>query len=502
METILVTGATGYVGGRLAPLLLSKGYKVRVLVRAALKLKSRPWASHENLEIVEGDMHDEAALHQALAGCDVMYYLVHSMKEEGDFAATDRDAAYTAVRALRGLDVKRIIYLSGILPPGDKVSPHLRSRAEVGTILALSGVPVTTLRAAQIIGVGSASFEMIRYLVDRLPIMLTPHWLHVRTQPISMSNVLVYLAGVLEKPETAGQTYDIGGKDIMTYRQLLDAYAEAAGLPRRRMIPVPGMSLWLSSHWVSWVTPIPAPLVRALVEGLRNEVICADERIREIIPQDLLGVKQAVARALGRVRRKDVDTSWLDAGLPAVPEWLAHGDPDYAGGALRSDAYRMVLKARPEEVWRPIVRIGGQNGWYSRNFLWKLRGFMDRLAGGPGTQRGRRDPDNLFIGDGLDFWRVMDVRENERLLLLTEMRLPGEGLMDVTLTPLASDETELRISLYFRPHGVMGLAYWYGVTPFHGMAFKGMLRAIARNLARPVVIEPQRVKAHPLNRQD
>lgn len=504
-DTILVTGATGYVGGRLTPLLLADGYRVRVLVRSPAKLKERPWAQHENLEIIEGDLQDREVLRQAVQGSEVAYYLVHSMAEPGDFSAEDRSAAYNMAEALQGSGVRRVIYLSGVTPDDPHLSPHLKSRAEVGRILSLSGVPVTILQACQIIGVGSASFEMLRYLVDRLPVMIVPRWVNTRTQPISMSNVLRYLTGLLDHPESAGQTYDIGGPDVLSYRDLLNVYAEVAGLPRRRIWSVPGMSLKLSSFFVGMVTPVPNALARALIEGLRNEVVCKDERIRDLIPQKLLTVREATARALGRVRNSDVDTRWSDAGMPVVPEWLVHGDPSYAGGMLHSDAFQARLKAAPGEIWPAIEHIGGETGWYGRNILWKARGVMDRLLGGPGTQRGRRSQEKLRTGDSLDFWRVMEVRPNSHLLLFTEMRLPGEGILDITLTPVPVPEdapalTDLVISLYFRPKGLLGQAYWHAVKPLHALAFKAMLRAIARAIGKSIATGPTRTEALPLNR--
>lgn len=502
MTRILVTGATGYVGGRLVPLLLGKGYEVRVFVRTPAKLEGRPWAGHANLEIVKGDVLDEDSLREAMQGCSVMYYLVHSMTDTHDFSEADRLAAYNVTSALQASSIQWVIYLSGVIPHDPRISLHLKSRAEVARVLRLSGVPVTVLQACQIIGVGSASFEMLRYLVDRLPFMITPSWVNTRTQPISMTNVLGYLVGVLDHPETAGETYDIGGPDIVTYRELLTIYNEASGLPRRRVLAIPGLPLGLSAVCVGLLTPVPYSLARALVEGLRNEVVCSDTRIRDIIPQELFSVKFAVERALGRVRQQDVDTSWRDAGMPDVPEWLAHGDPSYAGGTLHTDAYSARFRATPEEIWPCVESIGGETGWYSQNFLWEMRGIMDRLMGGPGVQRGRRCQTNLLVGDCLDFWRVMEVTPHKRLLLLTEMRLPGEGLLDITLVPVSATETDLIISLYYRPRGLTGQAYWYSVMPFHSLAFKGMLKAIAEELGKPLLKKPERIKALPLNRAE
>lgn len=498
---ILVAGATGYVGGRLVPLLLGRGCTVRALARNVKKVRSRPWGGHANLEVHQGNMHDLASVRQALEGIDTVYYLVHSMEEgNDDFSDADRRAAYNLVQALKGGAVKRVIYLSGLMPDDPDLSAHLRSRGEVAEILSLSTVPVTTLRAAQLVGAGSASFEIIRWLVDRLPVMITPKWTYVRTQPISITDTLGYLTGVLEHPETAGETYDIGGPEILTYAELFQVYAEAAGLRKRILIPLPWVSLGLSARWISLVTPIPGALIRPLIAGMRNEVICRDNRIRSIIPQKLTPISVAMARALGHLREQSVQSSWFDAGLPAVPEWVVQGDAQFARSAVYNDAYSVSLAATPAEVWEPIAHIGGSTGWYSKNALWRLRGLMDKLIGGPGIQRGRRSAEQLYVGDGLDFWRVLDIEAEKRLLLFTEMRLPGEGLLSLRINSpgVLADENghgvELLLSLYFRPQGIPGRAYWYAVSPFHRLVFMGMLRSIAAHIGKPVLRGPARVK--------
>ncbi len=499
-QPILVAGATGYVGGRLVPLLLNKGYRVRALTRSVQKVRSRPWGEHKNLEIAQGDMHDPGSLRRAVEGCAAVYYLVHCMEEQHkDFRDADRRAAYNMVRALKMSSVRRLIYLSGLLPEDPNLSPHLLSRGEVADILCLADPPLTTLRAAQIIGSGSASFEMIRWLVERLPVMITPKWTRVRTQPISITDALNYLIGVLEHPETAGETYDIGGPDILRYKDLFRLYAEVAGLRKRLLIPIPFLSLNLSAAWVGLITPIPGALARPLIEGMRNEVVCAENRIRLIIPQELTPIREAIKLALGRMRQQNAPSSWHDAGLPAVPEWVQRGDARYAATAAYNDAYAIRLDAEPAEVWRPIVHIGGSTGWYSKNALWRLRGLMDTLAGGPGVHRGRRSAEELYVGDSLDFWRVLDIQPQKRLLLFTEMRLPGEGLLDLRINPRTSSDasqlgTELVLSLYFRPRGLPGRAYWHAVSPFHRIVFMGMLKAIADRIDKPVLHGPKRTK--------
>ena len=497
-QPILVAGSTGYVGGRLVPLLLNKGYRVRALTRSEAKIHSRPWGRHENLEIVSADIHDANSVRRAVGSCGVVYYLIHSMEAQyTDFCEADRHAAYSMVRALKGKSNCRLIYLSGLLPDALDLSTHLRSRAEVAEILSLSDAPLTTLRAAQIIGAGSASFEMLRWLTERLPVMLTPKWTHVRTQPISIADTLGYLTGVLEHPETIGQTYDIGGPDILSYKDLITLYTEIARLSKRVLIPFPFLSLDLSAYWINLITSIPYALARPLLEGMRNEVVCRENHIREIIPLELTPIRTAIDLALGHLRRQTVQSSWFDAGLPVVPEWMMCGDAAHAGGPVYTDAYAIQLDATPAEVWQPIVTIGGTTGWYSKNILWKLRGFMDTLMGGPGTLRGRRSAKNLYVGDGLDFWRVLDIRPEARLLLFTEMRLPGEGLLDLRVNPQKTDAqqgTDLVLSLHFRPRGLLGMAYWYAVSPFHRFVFMAMLKAIAERIGCPIVRGPERLK--------
>ncbi|BFR50307.1 DUF2867 domain-containing protein [Nitratidesulfovibrio sp. HK-II] len=519
--TVLVTGATGYVGGRLAPLLLERGWNVRALARNPAKLAGRPWAAHPRCTIVPGDVLDEASLREAMRGCDAVFYLVHSMNPAvAAFADADRKAAYCMVRtlqALRGTQtaLPRVIYLSGLLPPetdagghgASRVSEHLRSRAEVGEILALSDAPLTVLRAAQIIGSGSASFEIIRYLVDRLPVMITPRWVHMQCQPIAISNVLEYLAGCLDHPETAGQAYDIGGPDVLSYRELFDIYAREAGLRRRLIIPVPLLTPELSAHWLHLVTPVPVALARPLIHGLRQRVVCGETRIRDIIPQDLLPCAEAIRRALDRLRTHAVPTRWADAGSPAVPEWVACGDADYAGGHLLGDGWGVRLAATPDDVWKPVERIGGDTGWYQDDALWRLRGLVDTLVGGPGLRRGRRDPETLRTGDALDFWRVLDVQPGKRLLLLAEMKVPGDALLEFMVRPVAEaahapadgatsadgPATELWMQSWFLPRGLAGLAYWYALLPVHGRIFRGMLAAIAAATGKPVLRPPFRL---------
>jgi hypothetical protein len=371
------------------------------------------------------------------------------------------------------------------------LSKHLRSRYEVAQILQSGPVPATFLRAAMILGSGSASFEILRYLVDRLPVMLTPRWVHTPVQPIAIRNVLNYLQGCLEHEETKGQTFDIGGPEVVTYRQLFDIYAEEAHLPHRLIIPVPVLTPTLSAYWVHLITPVPAGIAGPLAGGLRNPVICKDNRIRTIIPQELLDCRQTIRLALQRVKQQQIETCWTDAGAATPPEWTYCGDTQYAGGTILECCYRVRIQAAPEDLWQPIMSLGGDTGYYFGNHLWRLRGWLDRLLGGIGFRGGRRRPNELRVGDSLDFWRVLEVEPPHRLLLLAEMKLPGEAVLEFRLTPQGEDKVELRQTARFLPRGLGGMAYWYSLYPFHRWVYRGMLAAIAAAAGKPVVKGPE-----------
>ncbi|GAB7080998.1 SDR family oxidoreductase [Megalodesulfovibrio paquesii] len=505
---VLVTGATGYIGGRLAPLLLERGHRVRVMVRSAAKLGCRPWAGHPELEVAEADVFSYPAVRRAVSGCRAVVYLIHSMNpQERDYAAADRLAAHIMMRACEREGVERVLYLGGIVNDDGGLSHHLQSRNEVASILAGGEPRATVLRAAQILGSGSASFEIIRYLADRLPLMICPRWVYTQAQPVAVRDVLHCLAGCLEHPETAGEEYDIAGPDVLTYKQLFRLYCEVAGLPRPRLIPVPVLTPFLSSLWVGLVTPIPASLARPLVQGLKTRVVARDNRLMELLGHRPTPVREAMTLALDKVRQHTVETCWSDAGEARVPEWLACGDAPYAGGTVLGETFRLVLEAPVEQVWQQVVRIGGENGWLFDNYLWRLRGWLDTLAGGPGLRRGRRDPEQLFIGDALDFWRVLDVQapgtsQQARLMLLAEMRLPGEALLEFRLSRLqggagaGGERTELVQRSRFLPRGLAGLAYWWATFPLHLRIFKGMLREIGRRSGARVLSGPDRVTGH------
>ncbi|WP_243545029.1 SDR family oxidoreductase [Pseudodesulfovibrio tunisiensis] len=494
---ILVLGSTGYVGGRLVPLLLEKGFTVRAASRSVDKVRARPWGKHPGVQPVAVDMHDPDSLVRACDGCFAAFYLVHSMAGPArDFAEMERDAAYNMVSAVNATGVERVIYLGGLGEDRDDVplSKHLRSRAEVGRILGLGSAQVTMLRAAQILGSGSASFELIRYLADRLPIMITPKWLNTRAQPIAIRNVLGYLVGCLENPETAGRSFDIGGPDVVTYRELFHMYGEEAGLRRRILLPVPFVSPRLSSHWVGLVTPIPVHLARSLIEGLRNEVVCQEDAIRDLVPQELVSCRGAIRRALQKIERHAVDTTCFDVGGACLPEWAGAGDPGYAGGTVYEFGYKARLQGDPEKVWKVVETIGGRQGWYYGDILWRLRGFIDKLLAGPGLRRGRpQHEDSVHVGDALDFWRILAVTPGERLLLLAEMRLPGEALLEFELDSHWENAVEVRMTARFLPHGLWGLAYWWAMYPFHCLLFRNMLKNISEAAGTHIYSPPERI---------
>lgn len=468
---VFLTGATGYIGGRLVRWLLDRGWTVRVAVRSLDKLTARPWYADPRLQAVEVDLTDLDRLSQAMIGCGPAYYLVHSMLVAGSaFHAHDQTLARTFAKAATSAGLQRLIYLGGLGETGPGLSEHLASRRAVEEALAGGSVPLTAFRAGVILGSGSASFEILRYLVERLPVMVTPRWVETECQPIAVRNVLHALVACLTTPATIGATLDLGGPEIMSYRTLMQTTAEALGLRRRLIIPVPVLTPRLSSWWIHLVTPIDHRLARPLADGLRNRVVCRDTRAITLMPQRLLRVREAIDLALGREIAGLVETSWSDAG--PMP-----GDPQWSGGTVLSDRRSRTTTATAGAVFAAISRVGGRHGWYSTDLLWRLRGWLDRLVGGPGLRRGRRDPIRLLPGDAVDFWRVAAVEPDRRLELTAEMRLPGEARLEWTIRDLGGHCEVVQLAR-FRPLGLFGLLYWYAVAPLHGLVFPRMLAGI------------------------
>jgi len=439
-------------------------------------LRARPWAQREGVEVFEGDVANEATLIEALKGCDAAYYLIHSMEASvGEYRSRDFALAETFGRACAKAGVKRILYLGGLGEIGEGLSKHLTSRREVETALESGGVPVTVLRAAMIIGSGSASFEILRYLVERLSVMITPRWVTTESQPIAIRDVLFYLVEVLAVPDTVGKTIDIGGPDIMSYANLMREMATALGLRRRIVIPVPVLTPRLSSLWIHLVTPLHSSIARPLAEGLRNRVVCRNDEATRLMPHQCLTIRQAIAASLEKMHAGSVETSWSDAGVMA-------GDPSWAGGTVFVDRHEATTHVSMQDVWASVSTLGGEQGYRGADWLWRLRGAMDRLVGGPGLRRGRRDASDLRLGDSLDFWRVSAIDPPHRLELTAEMKLPGMATLSFNIEPMSdkNQATRLIMTARFRPRGLFGIAYWYMVVPLHGIVFNKMLGGLVR----------------------
>ena len=490
-KPVLVLGATGYVGGRLVPRLLEQGWRVRAVGRSERKIQARPWGNHPNLEIIVADALDTVALTEAMQGCQAAFYLIQSIRPgESDFATLDRKIAYSAVEAARVAGMTWFIHFSGL---GHKthLSAQLRSRYEIGEILGLGGATVTQLRAPLVLGSGGASFEMIRAFCGYPRIMFAPRWMDTKCQPIAITNVIEYLVGCLSHRETAGQVYQIGGPEVLTWRNLFHIYADEAQLPERIVVMLPLRIHRISIAWMNLVTPVSVALIRPLIERMQNEILCEDTRIQAIIPQKLLTCREAITKALSETYRDEVVSSCFDAGSTQLPE--AEKSQEQSKIKVYRDHFSIILDGSPELAWSVVKRIGGNTGWYFGTYLWKIRGFVDKLLGGPGLSRGRRHVDSIAVGDCLDFWRVVAVDE-QRLLLKAEMLAPGKALLEFHIQVLPDGTNRLRMSPSFEAHGIWGKLYWWMIAPSHSLMFGSMLKQMAKAADARVISGPTYAK--------
>lgn len=478
MKSVLVTGATGYIGGRLVPRLLAAGYKVTVFVRSPQKLVDVPWA--RLVTIIEGDLTDPVAVAAACEGQDVFYYLVHSMGSKGDFERIETTAATTVANAAAEAGVGRIVYLGGLHPEGDDLSVHLTSRKKVGEILLASGVPTVAFQAGVVIGSGSTSFEMIRHLTDVLPYMPAPKWVRNFIQPIAVRDVLHYLVAAVDLPSTVNRAFDIGGPDVLRYGQMMNGYALEAGLPQRAIASLPVLTPWLASQWVNLVTPIPRRIAIPIIASLQHDCVVSEHDIDELIPPPAGGLtryRESVRLALAKLDAGEVETTWQNSSVLGAPSDPLPSDPEWAGRMVFIDVKERHTEASAEKLWAVVEGIGGTNGWYSFPLAWALRGWLDKLVGGVGLRRGRRHPQKLKTGEALDFWRVEKLERGRLLLLRAEMRLPGLAWLELTVTPDADGSLYRQRAIFF-PKGLSGRLYWFAILPFHGIIFNGMAKRI------------------------
>jgi uncharacterized protein YbjT (DUF2867 family) len=477
---VLVTGATGYIGGRLLPRLVEKGCRIRVLVRDPARLQGRPWAA--SVESAVGDVLERQSLVNAMEGVSTAYYLVHSLGGGSDFHQRDLKAAENFSMAAQTAGVERIIYLGGLADASPDLSEHLLSRQQTGEALRKAGVPVTEFRAGVIVGSGSLSFEMIRYLTERVPVMICPRWVYTRTQPIGIREVLEYLISALDVPKSSGKIIEIGGADVVTYGEMMTIYADVRGL-KRWMVPVPVLTPRLSSYWVNLVTPIPAVIARPLIDGLRNENIVHDTSARVLFPEITpVGYTTSVQRALSRLQASNVETIWSDALStsqgPIPPVILTTQE-----GMILEHRQR-VVPVNSADVFNTFMGLGGQRGWLYMNWAWELRGFADRMLGGVGLRRGRRDPDELRVGEAVDFWRVEAVEPGCLLRLRAEMKVPGKAWLQFKVTPRQEGGALLAQTAFFAPKGLLGWLYWYALYPIHALIFSGLIDQIGKRAVK------------------
>lgn len=478
--TCLVTGATGYIGGRLVRELLLAGYKVKVLARFPDRLRDMAWINQ--VEVISGDALNISDVNRAMQNVDVAYYLLHALNQGPEFVDIETKMAQLFAESAKNNNVQKIIYLGGLIPK-QVLSQHLESRKVTGEILRNSGVPTIELRAGVVIGSGSASFEMLRYLTERLPIMITPKWVKTKIQPIAVRDVLYYLVGAASISNDVNRAFDIGGNDIFTYKEMMEHYARVADLRKRIIIPVPLLTPRLSSLWVGLVTPVPGSIAKPLVRSLINEVICQENDIKKYLPDPSEGLTtfdKAVDLALIRVRDAQVSTRWSSASIPGVPSEPMPSDPEWSGGSLYQDVRTAEVDTSNHEVWKVVEAIGGEHGYFSLDWAWEIRGLMDRAVGGVGLRRGRRDPNTLHVGETLDFWRVEERIPDNLLRLRAEMKMPGKAWLEFKIEKIDETKCKLTQRAIFYPKGLAGHAYWWSIIPFHGLVFPGMCRNIAK----------------------
>lgn len=471
---ILVSGATGYVGGRLVPKLLEKGYQVRCMVRDPARLRDRAWINR--VQVVQGDALDRKTLVRAMQGVSTAYYLIHGRQGGKDSAERDLQSARNFASAAEEAGVERIIYLGELVDPTANLSPYLRSRHETGHLLRYGKTPVTEFRAGMIVGSGSALFEMIRYLTEREPVLACPKWFYSQAQPIAIRDVLAYLVSALDVPESAGRVIEIGGPTRLTYADMLKGYAEERKLVRF-LIPLPFTAPRLSAYWVHMVTPIHWRVVAPLIEGLSANLVVRDDAARKLFPQIVpIDFQTAVHLALGRIQRDNVETSWSDALVTAM------GDAKPYSFLVEEGMYierrQIALDLPPETIFRAYAGVGGERGWLYMDWAWAFRGWLDKLIGGVGLRRGRRHPDEILTGESLDFWRVEEVVKDNLLRLRAEMKLPGKAWLQFESQP-QDGKTIFTVTAFFAPYGFWGFLYWYIMWPFHKPLFDGLTRRLA-----------------------
>lgn len=479
------------MGGRLVPQLLNSGYRVRAVARSLAKMRSRPWADHPLVDLVECDAAAGGALQAVLDGCQAAYHLLHSLRMGNEDVSLQAAHNLTAVARASGL--RRVIYLGRLGEQGGPAADeHLQTSLKIAELFESAQTPVIILRAAMILGSGSASFEILRYLADRQPVLLAPRWFRRALQPISIRNVLGYLEGCLTIGDAAvGQTFDIGGPDLVTLQDLMEIYVEEAGLNRRIVVPVPVVAARLSSRWIGLVTPAPRAVSQPLIESMRSTMICRDNRIVSLIPQRLLSCREAIRLALKRVEQQLVETCWSDAGVLLPPEWSYSGDDRYGGGTILQMAYRVRFRATPADVWNPLVESGSHLDRYSGRCPWSLSGWLARLIGGKSLRQGRRRPSQRYVGEFLGPWRILTVEPLRRLTLLAKMKIPGEAVLEFKINPIGQDCTDLTQVIRFLPKGLWGIVYWRSLAFWHHWVFRRMLHGLAKATQKNIVFGPE-----------